>query len=53
VEALSAAIAACQKLGCWNGAAAIPHADYHEAEKAFLWANAIQRAHAYEEVCHA
>ncbi len=53
IEALTAAIAACQKLGCWNGDAAIPRADYHEAEKAFLWARAIQRAHAYEEVCHA
>ena len=53
MEALTAAIAACQKLGCWNGDAAIPRADYHEAERAFLWANGIQRAHAYEEVCHA
>ena len=53
IEALTAAIAACQKLGCWNGDAAIPRADYQKAEKAFLWANAIQRAHAYEEVCHA
>jgi len=53
VEALTAAIAGCQKLGCWSGDAAIPRADYHEAEKAFLWAGAIQRAHAYEEVCHA
>ncbi len=52
-DALTSAIAACQRLGCWNGEAAIPSADYHEAEKAFLWANAIQRAHAYEEVCHA
>jgi NitT/TauT family transport system substrate-binding protein len=53
IEALTAAIAACQKLGCWNGDAAIPRADYHEAERALLWANAIQRTHAYEEVCHA
>jgi NitT/TauT family transport system substrate-binding protein len=53
MEALTTAIAACQQLGCWNGDAIIPHADYHEAEKAFLWANAIQRAHAYEEVCNA
>jgi NitT/TauT family transport system substrate-binding protein len=53
LEALTAAIAACQKLGCWTGDAAIPLTDYYEAEKAFLWANAIHRAHAYEEVCHA
>jgi NitT/TauT family transport system substrate-binding protein len=53
IEALTSAIAACQKLGCWNGDAAIPRADYREAENAFLWANAIKRAHAYEEVCHA
>jgi ABC-type nitrate/sulfonate/bicarbonate transport system substrate-binding protein len=53
IEAMTAAIAACQKLDCWNGAAAIPRADYHEAERAFLWSNAIQSAHPYEEVCHA
>jgi len=53
IEALTAAIAACQKLGCWNGDAAISRADYHEAERAFLWAKSIERAHAYEEVCHA
>jgi NitT/TauT family transport system substrate-binding protein len=53
MEALTAAITACQKLGCWIGDAAIPRADYHEAERAFLWANAIRRAHPYEEVCHA
>ena len=53
IEALTAGIAACQNLGCWNGDAAIPRADYHESEKAFLWAHAIQRAHAYDEVCHA
>jgi ABC-type nitrate/sulfonate/bicarbonate transport system substrate-binding protein len=52
-EALTATIAACQKLGCWSGRAAIPRADYHEAEKAFLWARGIQRSHLYEEVCHA
>jgi ABC-type nitrate/sulfonate/bicarbonate transport system substrate-binding protein len=53
LEALTSAIAACQKLGCWKGDAAIPRADYNEAERAFLWAGGIQRAHAYEEVCHA
>jgi len=53
LDALTRAITACQKLGCWNGDAAIPRADYHEAEQAFLWANAIQRAHPYDEVCHA
>jgi len=53
IDALTAAIAACQNLGCWNGGAAIPRADYHEAERAFLGAHAIQSAHAYEEVCHA
>jgi ABC-type nitrate/sulfonate/bicarbonate transport system substrate-binding protein len=53
IEALTAAIAVCQNLGCWNGDAAIPRADYQEAEKAFLWAGAIQRTHAYHEVCHA
>jgi len=53
IEALTAAIAACQKLGCWDGDAVIQRADYQQAEKIFLWANGIQRAHPYEEVCHA
>jgi len=53
IEALTAAIAACQKLGCWEGDAAIPRADYQEAEKVFLWARGIERAHPYEQVCHA
>ena len=53
IEALTAAIAACQNLGCWNGDAAIPRADYDEAVRAFLWAGGIQRAHPYEQVCHA
>ena len=53
VTALTAAIAACQKLGCWEGDAAIPRADYQQAEKIFLWARGIQRAHPYEQVCHA
>lgn len=53
IDALTAAIVACQKLGCWYGDAAIPRSDYREAAKAFLWAGGIQRAHAYEEVCHA
>jgi NitT/TauT family transport system substrate-binding protein len=53
VAALTAAIAACQKLGCWEGDAPIPRADYQQAETIFLWARGIQRAHPYEEVCHA
>ncbi len=53
VAALTAAISACQKLGCWEGGAAIPRADYQQAEKIFLWARGIERAHPYEQVCHA
>jgi len=53
IEALTAAIAACQKLGCWEGDAAIPRTDYQQAEQIFLWARGIQRAHPYEQVCHA
>lgn len=52
-EALTAAIADCQKLGCWEGGAAIPRADYQAAEKVFLWAGGMARAHSYDEVCHA
>ncbi len=53
VNALTAAIAACQKLGCWEGDATIPRVDYEEAQRVFVWARAIGRAHPYEEVCHA
>lgn len=53
VEALTAAIAGCQKLGCWEGDAAIPRGDYQQAEKIFLWARGIERAHPYDKVCHA
>ena len=50
-EALTAAVASCQKLGCWEGGVAIPPEFYAEAQNAFLWARAIQRSHLYEEVC--
>jgi len=53
IEALTAAIAACQNLGCWEGGAAIPRADYQQAEKIFLWAHGIVSPHPYEQVCHA
>lgn len=53
IAALTAAIAACQKLGCWDGGAAIPRSDYEQAEKVFLWAGGIKRTHPYEQVCHA
>jgi NitT/TauT family transport system substrate-binding protein len=51
MEALTAAVASCQKLGCWVGGAAIPPDLYAEAQNAFLWAGGIQRSHSYEEVC--
>lgn len=51
IEALTAAIARCQKLGCWEGGAIIPPALYAEAQDAFLWAGGIQRRHPYEAVC--
>jgi NitT/TauT family transport system substrate-binding protein len=53
MEALTAAIAACQQLECWEGHTSIPRRDYQEAQKVFLWARGIERAHPYEEVCHA
>ncbi len=52
LAALTTAIGACQKLGCWEGGAAIPREAYLEAQNIFLWAKGIQRAHAYEEVCY-
>src|SRR5579864_8368654 len=51
MEALTAAVASCQKLGCWHGGIAIPRDLYTEAQNAFLWAGGVQRAHPYEEVC--
>jgi NitT/TauT family transport system substrate-binding protein len=52
LEALTAAIRDCQKLGCWEGGATIPREDYQEAENIFLWARGVQRAHPYEQVCY-
>jgi NitT/TauT family transport system substrate-binding protein len=52
-ESVRAAVADCQKLGCWEGGTAIPRDAYEEAQKVFLWAGGIQRAHAYESVCWA
>ncbi len=51
LEALTAAIAGCQTLGCWEGDAAISREDYQSAQKAFLWSGSIQHAHPFEEVC--
>lgn len=51
IEALTAAIASCQKLGCWEGGVVIPPDLYDEAQDAFLWAGGIQRRHPYEAVC--
>jgi NitT/TauT family transport system substrate-binding protein len=51
IEALTAAIASCHKLGCWEGGAVIPRDLYDEAQDAFLWAGGIQRRHLYEAVC--
>jgi NitT/TauT family transport system substrate-binding protein len=50
-EALTAAIAGCQALGCWKGDVATPRDHYHEAQRAFRWAGGIKHEHAYEEVC--
>ena len=51
LEALTAAIAGCQVLGCWDGNAAISRVDYQAAQTVFLWAGDIEHAHPYEEVC--
>ena len=53
MEALTATIAACQRLECWKGDAAIPRGDYDAAQRIFLWADGIEREHPYQEVCHA
>jgi len=49
--ALRAAITDIQRIGSWEGGAIIPRDAYAEAERVFLWAQGMQRAHAYETVC--
>ena len=51
-EAVTAAITDAQRIGCWEGGALIPRSHYAEAERVFLWANGIQRAHPYEAACY-
>ena len=49
-EALTAALAQYQALGCWEGGLAIPPELYERALEVFLSGGAITRRHAYEEV---
>ncbi len=49
-EALRAAIADYQKLGCWNGEAGIPEDLYRQSLIVFEHSHLIHRRHAYEAV---
>jgi NitT/TauT family transport system substrate-binding protein len=49
-EALAAAIASYQELGCWDGDVAIPRELYDQALDVFLHSGAVSRRHLYEEV---
>ena len=49
-EALQAAIARYQTLGCWNGDIAISPDLYEQALEVFLTEGAIRRRHPYQEV---
>jgi NitT/TauT family transport system substrate-binding protein len=51
-EAISSTVAALQRIGCWEGSPRIPQDAYDEAQRVFLWAKGIQRAHEYRDVCH-
>lgn len=50
IEALSASIAAYQRLGCWAGDPVIPRHLYDQALLVFSRGGCISRLHAYEEV---
>jgi len=47
--AVTAAITDIQEIGCWGGSPLILPEAYLEAERVFLWANGIQRAHPYKK----
>jgi NitT/TauT family transport system substrate-binding protein len=49
--ALTSAIAAYQKIGCWEGGTEIPRDLYEQAVHVFQTEGAISRRYAYEEVC--
>lgn len=49
--ALTAAIAAYQKLGCWEGETEIPRDLYQQAVDVFQAERAVSRRYAYEDVC--
>jgi NitT/TauT family transport system substrate-binding protein len=48
---LAAAVRAYQALGCWDGGIGIPRALYEQALNVFEAAGAIERRHAYDDVC--
>jgi hypothetical protein len=50
LSALTAAISRYQNLGCWEGGLAIPRDLYEQALEVFLYAGAITRRWAYDEV---
>jgi NitT/TauT family transport system substrate-binding protein len=50
LDALAAAIARYQELGCWDGDVAISRELYEQALEVFLFSRAISRRHPYEEV---
>lgn len=49
-EALAAAIARYQDLGCWHGGVEIRREHYDQALEVFLYNGLISRRHAYEQV---
>ena len=49
-NALSAAIASYQSIGCWTGDLAITRDLYEQALEVFLYSGAIPRRYPYEEV---
>ena len=53
LDALTAAVDAYQRLGCWEGGLAIPQDLYQQALNVFEFTGQIRRRHAYAEVAQA
>jgi hypothetical protein len=52
-EALTAAVARYQEIGCWQGDLAIPRALYDQAIIVFQFSKRISQPHPYDEVVYA
>jgi hypothetical protein len=51
LPAMTKAIEAYQRLGCWSGALGISRVHYDQARKVFQAAGAVKGTYAFEQVC--